>query len=58
MPLNFCKASGSLVIGAAGIRLRLSPLGLGVVSFFAGERLRVSHRRRQLVAEKQMHLSL
>ena len=37
MPLNFCGACWPLVIGAVGIRLRLTALGLMVVAFFVLE---------------------
>ena len=52
-PLNFHRASGSLVIGAVGIRPCLTALGLRVVSYFVDGDRSVSHRRRQFVAENR-----
>ena len=47
-----------LVTGAVLYGLRLSALGLMVVSYFAGGSLFVSHRRRQFVIEPQIRFSL
>ena len=45
MPLNFCKATGPLVIGAVDIPLRLSALGLRVISFLLAGACADSNRR-------------
>ena len=56
--LNFCEASGLLVIGEAIYGLRLSPLESLVVSYFVDGSKSISHRRRQLDAENEIRLSL